>query len=99
MVLKYSYKKKQEGGQVSKYDRIIRKLNNESGNLTFNELNSLLAHLGYEPDNKGRTSGSRIQFYKSNSQSITLHKPHPRKTLLNYQIKQITATLKKNGDL
>ena len=84
---------------MSKYDKIIRKLKNESGNLTFDELTSLLTHLGYEPDNKGRTSGSRIRFYKSNAQAITLHKPHPRKTLLSYQIKQIVTTLKENGDV
>lgn len=84
---------------MSKYDKIIRKLNNESGNLTFDELTGLLTHLGYKPDNKGRTSGSRIRFYKSNAQAITLHKPHPRNTVLNYQIKQVVTMLKKNGDL
>lgn len=82
---------------MTKYDRIKRKVANGSGNLTFEEMASLLEHLGYQKDNKGRTSGSRVRFYKTSSQAIILHKPHPRKTLLSYQVKQLRDELKKEG--
>ena len=42
--------------------------------------------------NKGKTSGSRVKFYKGNI-IIILHKPHPRKELLEYQIKQMIEKL------
>lgn len=86
-----------QGDIVSKYDRIKRKVNQGSGNLTFDEIVALLEHLGYEKDNKGRTSGSRIRFYREGAQTIIMHKPHPRKTLLDYQVKQIRTTLKEAG--
>ena len=82
---------------MSKYDTIKRKLKQGSGNLTFDELVTLLQHLGYQKDNKGRTSGSRIRFYKDGGHAIIMHKPHPRKTLLGYQVKQIRLTLKEDG--
>ena len=79
---------------MSRIEKIITKLNNNSGNLTFDEIVSLLEHFGYHVDNKGRTSGSRIRFYKAGAQAIIMHKPHPRKTLLSYKIKDIRAKLK-----
>lgn len=82
---------------MSKYDTIKRKLKQGSGNLTFDELTTLLQHFGYQKDNKGRTSGSRIKFYKKDGHVIIMHKPHPRKTLLEYQVKQIRSILKEDG--
>ncbi|MGE4272956.1 MAG: type II toxin-antitoxin system HicA family toxin [Desulfitobacterium sp.] len=48
--------------------------------------------MGFELSNKGKTSGSRMKFLKDNI-VISLHKPHPRKELLEYQIKQVLAIL------
>lgn len=78
---------------MSKIDKIIRKLMVNSNNLTFEELTSLLIHYGYKIDNKGHTSGSRIAFFKKESPTIIMHKPHPRKVLLDYQIKQVKRIL------
>ncbi|MDO4934508.1 MAG: type II toxin-antitoxin system HicA family toxin, partial [Prevotella sp.] len=36
----------------------------------------LFSVLGYQIDNKGKTSGSRVIFVKGTS-SYTAHKPHP----------------------
>lgn len=33
---------------------------------TYAELVSLLIQLGFEEDNKGKTSGSRLRFYRQN---------------------------------
>ncbi|MCM1334257.1 MAG: type II toxin-antitoxin system HicA family toxin, partial [Eubacterium sp.] len=63
---------------------------------TFEEMQTLLEILGFQLSNKGKTSGSRIKFY-NNMTTIILHKPHPRKELLEYQIKQIIEKLKEDG--
>lgn len=83
---------------MSKIDKIIYKINDGSGNLTFEEVATLLKHFGYKTSNKGHSSGSRIIFYKKGSRAIIMHKPHPRKTLLPYQIKQIKQLLKGETD-
>lgn len=55
-------------------------------------MQTLLEILGFEMNNKGKTSGSRVKFFKGDI-IIILHKPHPRKELLEYQIKQIIEKL------
>jgi len=60
-------------------------------------LRTALEFLGFEISDKGKTSGSRVKFLRGNT-AIILHKPHPRKELLEYQIKQILEILEK-GDL
>ncbi len=62
--------------------------------LSFEELQTVLEFLGFELFNKGRTSGSRVKFLKG-SLAIILHKPHPRKGLLEYQIMQIVEILER----
>lgn len=52
--------------------------------------------LGFEMSNKGKTSGSRVKFIRGDI-PIILHKPHPRKELLEYQVKQILAILEEEG--
>ena len=38
----------------------------------------LLSQLGFKEYNKGKTSGSRVKFYRKEDQKvILLHKPHP----------------------
>ena len=47
--------------------------------------------------NKGRTSGSRVMFVSVSHPPILLHKPHPRKELLAYQVKQLIDSLEQEG--
>ena len=63
---------------------------------TFDEIRALLEAYGYMLSNSGKTSGSRVRFIKG-SIAIILHKPHPRKELLEYQIKQILEIMEKEG--
>lgn len=76
------------------HQKTISKLQSGSNNITFDEVASLLKSLGYKQLNKGKTSGSRVKFINSIGEPIYLHKPHPRKTLLPYQVKQIVNELK-----
>ena len=53
-------------------------------------LKTLLNYLGFNEDNKGKTSGSRVMFFDVNSNEvIRLHKPHPNNILKEYQLKKL----------
>lgn len=71
---------------VSKLEKLLIKLYSHPRTFDFKDAKTLLHELDYQLDNKGKTSGSRIIF-KKGSDRIILHKPHPRKELLPYQIK------------
>lgn len=78
-------------------DKLIRKLKSKPRDFTFDEAETLLGFLSYSRSNKGKTSGSRVIFTSVDHGSIMLHKPHPRKELLNYQIKQLRERLEQEG--
>ena len=78
-------------------EKLIKRLKSKPRDVTFAELETLLRFLSYELDNKGRTSGSRVMFVSDNHAPILLHKPHNRKELLEYQIKQLLALLEQEG--
>ena len=55
-------------------------------------------NITYNTGNKGKTSGSRIMFISEKyNTKILLHKPHPRKELLEYQIKLQKEQLEQEG--
>lgn len=81
---------------MSKIQKIILKLKSQPKDFTFEEMQTLLLALGFEMSNKGKTSGSRVKFIKDGI-PIILHKPHTRKELLEYQVKQIIAVLEEEG--
>ena len=83
---------------MSKKDKLLERLREIPKDFTFDEMRTLLEFLGFEMVNKGKTSGSRVKFIKSN-QIIILHKPHPRKELLEYQIKQILDILEQEDQI
>lgn len=44
----------------------------------------------FDEDNKGKTSGSRVRFYrKEDNKKVILHKPHPEKTMHKVVVKQL----------
>ena len=80
---------------MSKKEKLINRLKSRPVDFSFSELETLLSILGFARVDKGRTSGSRVMFVNRNKQSILLHRPHGRKDLLEYQIKQIIDILEK----
>ena len=84
-----------EGGMpVSQKEKLIAKLRSNPRTFTFDDAEALLGFFGYMRSNKGRTSGSRVMFVNAESGvKILLHKPHPRKELLEYQVRQLTEQL------
>ena len=64
---------------------------------TFAELETVLLQLGFEKDDKGKTSGSRVRFYNKNKQMQYLaHKPHPSNIIKEKALKDIVDYLTDN---
>ena len=78
-------------------EKLIRKIKSNPKDFTFDEAETLLGHCTYDRSNKGRTSGSRVMFVSPQHPPILLHKPHPRKELLAYQVKQLVNVLEQEG--
>ena len=79
-------------------EKLIAKLKSNPKTFTFDDAESLLSYFTYYRSNKGRTSGSRVMFICDERKTkILLHKPHPRKELLEYQTKQLIDQLEEEG--
>ena len=78
---------------MGRKDKLIKKLKANPHDFTFDEAETLLKYLSFTKSDKGKTSGSRVKFTSEEHGVILLHKPHPRKELLQYQVKQLIETL------
>ncbi len=78
-------------------EKLVQRLKSKPKDFTFDEAETLMRFLGYARSDKGRTNGSRVMFASDNHPPILLHKPHPRKELLAYQIKQLLDMLEQEG--
>ena len=67
---------------------------------TYTEARSLLIQMGFEEYNKGKTSGSRVKFYRSRDKKvILLHKPHPGDIMKIGTVRDLVDCLKEIGEL
>ncbi|MDR1840966.1 MAG: type II toxin-antitoxin system HicA family toxin [Holophagales bacterium] len=82
---------------MSKKEKLARRLLSRPLDFTFDELATLLGHLGYIAVSSGKTGGSRVIFANSDGDYIRLHKPHPRNVLKAYQINDIITVLTERG--
>ena len=82
---------------MGKKDKLIQRLKTKPKDFTFDEAENLLNFFDYERSDKGKTSGSRVCFKSSKHAPIMLHKPHPRKELKEYQIKDLIEKLESEG--
>ena len=79
-------------------EKLIAKLKSNSKSFTFDEAEALLRYFSYYRKNKGKTSGSRVMFVSEEHRTkIIMHKPHPRKELPEYQVKQLREQLEQEG--
>lgn len=78
---------------MSKKEKLIARLLGKPKDFHYDEAKVLLEYFGFEERNKGKTSGSRVEFANGNN-TILLHKPHPNGELKSYQVKQLIETLK-----
>ena len=63
---------------MSKSEKAKDRIKSKPKDYTYTEAKNLLSQLGFEEFQKGKTSGSRVKFYREKDQKvILLHKPHP----------------------
>ncbi len=85
---------------MSKLDKAKDRLRNRPSDYTYSEAKYLLEQLGFEEYNKGKTSGSRVKFYRAKDQRIILlHKPHPGNVMSIGAVKDLAAFLEEMGEL
>ena len=83
---------------MSQKEKLLAKLLSLSKTFTFEDAETLLGYYSFKRNNKGKTSGSRVVFINEDSNiKIILHKPHPRKELVEYQMKQLIQQLESEG--
>ena len=78
-------------------EKLITRFTALPTDFTWEEMRRLLMSLGYEPGNKGKTSGSRVIFKSNDKKPIMLHKPHPGNIIKSYVMKQVYDYLKNEG--
>ena len=85
---------------MSKLEKAKEKLRNRPKNYTFSEARYLLGQLGFKEFQKGKTSGSRVKFYReSDGKVILLHKPHPGDVMSPGAVNDLVKFLKEIGEL
>jgi hypothetical protein len=77
-------------------EKLIIRLQSKPKDFIFDEAKTLLGTFGYIMSNVGKTSGSRACFTRG-QKVFRMHKPHPRKELLSYLIKELISELKQEG--
>ena len=81
---------------MSQKDKLISRLKSKPKDFTFDEARSLLESCGYSMSASGKSGGSRVSFIRG-KKVFRMHKPHPRKELLAYQVKELIDELKQEG--
>ena len=85
---------------MSKFEKARERILLKPKDYTYTEAKYLLSQLGFEEYNKGKTSGSRVKFYRPrDARIILLHKPHPGDVMKQGTVKQLVEYLVKMGEL
>lgn len=85
---------------MSREEKLIARLKLLPNDFTYTEARVLAKRFGYTEKDKGRTSGSRVLFWReSDGRKILLHKPHPSDVMKKYAVKDFLDTLQRNGDI
>ena len=81
---------------MSSHEKLLERFLKFPKDFTWDELKRLIKRYGYQQNNKGKTSGSRVKFEKEDSDiCLDLHKPHPKNILKPYQMIDILNFLKR----
>ena len=71
-------------------DKLIERFKRQPKDFTFDEQTPLFRILGFEVSQKGKTSGSRVEFVNNEKElSYGAYKPHPDSAIKSYLMKQI----------
>ena len=78
-------------------EKLIERFKRQPKDFTFQEFTRLFQILGFEMSQKGKTSGSRVEFVnKEKELSYGAHKPHPDSAIKSYVMKQVLEFLTSN---
>lgn len=80
---------------MSRKEKLFKRLLALPKNLTYDELVSLLAAFEFYEAKTGKTSGSAVRFKneKFPHEPIIFHRPHPQNTMKEYVLKSVVACL------
>ena len=85
---------------MSKKEKMKKRIRSCPNDYTYSEAKKLLMLLGYEEYTKGKTSGSRVKFFRQKDKDIILlHKPHPSDVMVKGAVKYLLEHLISLGDL
>ena len=77
--------------------KLIERFKRQPKDFSFDELMRLFRILGFEVSQKGKTSGSRVEFVNYEKElSYGIHKPHPDSAIKSYVMKQVLEFLTSN---
>ena len=85
---------------MSKIDKAKERLRSIPKDYTYSEARTLLSQLGFTESMKGKTSGSRVKFYReADGERILLHRPHPSNVMSIGNIRDLAEYLKEINEL
>lgn len=85
---------------MSKLEKAKQRILLKPKDYTYTEARHLLSQIGFEEYQKGKTSGSRVKFYReTDGRMILLHKPHPGDVMKLGAVKQLVDYLVQLGEL
>ena len=85
---------------MSRFEKAKERLRSRPKDYTYTEARVLLSQIGFTEYMKGKTSGSRIKFYREKDQKIILlHKPHPGDIMKPGAVKDLSEFLLNLGEL
>ena len=85
---------------MGKLEKAKKRLKNIPKDYTYDEARALLLNLGFIESNKGKTSGSRVKFYReSDCEVFLLHKPHPSNVMIYKNVAGLIRFLTEIGEL
>ena len=83
---------------MSQSDKLIKRVLSVPSDLTYEELKQFLKIYDFLEGTKGKTSGSRVKFFrKSDAAIILLHKPHPENIVGRSTIRKVIDYLREAG--
>lgn len=85
---------------MSKFEKAKERIRLKPKDYTYTEAKALLSQMGFAECNKGKTSGSRVKFYREEDKKvILLHKPHPDDIMKIGAVKDLLDYLHNLGEL
>ncbi|MCM1100770.1 MAG: type II toxin-antitoxin system HicA family toxin [Clostridium sp.] len=85
---------------MSRFEKAKERILLKPKDYTYTETSYLLGKMGFKEYNKGKTSGSRVCFYReTDGRTIMLHKPHPGDVLDSGAVSDLVEFLKDIGEL